>query len=498
MKCLRIIFADQLSINNPVLLNLNDEDLILFYEPIDTFYEINHHKQKITFIISAFRHFIETIDHKNIIHHKISKKNKLDFNSYLKKITKENNITNIVISKPSDFKVNKELMFFCQSNNLGLEILEDKKFISDADDFADWASDKKTRIQEYYYRWLRKKYNIFMTEENKPIGDKWNFDKDNRKGISQLKSDIPRRKKIKPDKITFDAMVDIEECFPKSVGNLENFNWATSHEDAEILLDDFLERYLENYGAFQDAINKDNTFMFHSLLSPYLNSGLLDPLLCIEKAITKYNKSKGKIPINSVEGFIRQILGWREFIKGVYWENMPQCKNLNFWSHKRKLNENWYTGNTGIPPLDDAIKESEEFAYSHHINRLMIIANLMNLSGINPNEMYKWFMEMYIDSYDWVMVPNVYGMGSYADGGIFSTKPYICGSSYMLRMSNYKKGEWCDIVDGLYWRFIDKNIKFFESNPRLSVMTRSLAKMEKDRKKMIFMKAEEFIEKNTT
>ena len=337
-----------------------------------------------------------------------------------------------------------------------------------------------------------------MTEENKPIGDKWNFDKDNRKGISQLKSDIPRRKKIKPDQITFDAMVDVEECFPKSVGNLENFNWATSHEDAEILLDDFLDRYLENYGAFQDAINKDNTFMFHSLLSPYLNCGLLDPLLCIEKAITKYNKSKGKIPINSVEGFIRQILGWREFIKGVYWENMPQYKNLNFWSHKRKLNENWYTGNTGIPPLDDAIKESEEFAYSHHINRLMIIANLMNLSGINPNEMYKWFMEMYIDSYDWVMVPNVYGMGSYADGGIFSTKPYICGSSYMLRMSNYKKGEWCDIVDGLYWKFIDKNIKFFESNPRLSVMTRSLAKMEKDRKKMIFMKAEEFIEKNTT
>ena len=172
MKCLRIIFADQLSINNPVLLNLNDEDLILFYEPIDTFYEIKHHKQKITFIISAFRHFIETIDHKNIIHHKISKKNKLDFNSYLKKIIKENNITNIVISKPSDYKANKELMFFCQSNNLALEILEDKKFISDADDFANWASDKKTRIQEYYYRWLRKKYNIFMTEENKPIGDK--------------------------------------------------------------------------------------------------------------------------------------------------------------------------------------------------------------------------------------------------------------------------------------------------------------------------------------
>jgi deoxyribodipyrimidine photolyase-related protein len=176
---------------------------------------------------------------------------------------------------------------------------------------------------------------------------------------------------------------------------------------------------------------------------------------------------------------------------------MPQYKNLNYWSHKKKLNDNWYTGSTGIPPLDDAIIESKEFAYSHHINRLMIIANLMNLSGIHPNEMYKWFMEMYIDSYDWVMVPNVYGMGSFADGGIFSTKPYVCGSSYMLRMSNYKKGEWCDVVDGLYWRFIDINIKFFESNPRLSVMTRSLNKMDASRKKLIFRKAEDFIEKNT-
>ena len=150
-----------------------------------------------------------------------------------------------------------------------------------------------------------------------------------------------------------------------------------------------------------------------------------DPQLCIDKALLKYDNSNGDIPINSVEGFIRQILGWREFIKGVYWENMPQYKTHNYWSHKKKLNENWYNGSTGIPPLDDAIVESNDFAYSHHINRLMIIANLMNLTGINPNEMYRWFMEMYIDSYDWVMVPNVYGMGSYADGGIFSTKPYI-------------------------------------------------------------------------
>tara|TARA_X000000368_G_scaffold121726_2_gene95457 strand:+ start:910 stop:2406 length:1497 start_codon:yes stop_codon:yes gene_type:complete len=497
MSVLRIIFTDQLSLNNPVLKDVKANETILFYEPLETFYKIKHHKQKLVFLISSLRHFIKNQTHKKIIHKKINKDFKLKFNEYLKELIDVNSFTKIIISKPSDFQSYKDLMFFCQSNNLELKIVNDKKFISSQSDYLEWSENKKTIIQEYYYRWLRKKYNIFMKDKKTPIGDKWNFDKDNRKGISKLKSNIPKRLNLKPDQITFDVMVDVEESFPNSIGDLEKFNWATSHEEAENLLDDFIDRYLENYGSFQDAISKDNSFLFHSLLSPYLNSGLLDPNICIKKAEKKYYDSNGKIPINSVEGFIRQILGWREFINGVYWDNMPQYKNLNFWSHKYKLNENWYEGITGIPPLDNAIKESKEFAYTHHINRLMIISNIMNLVGINPNEMYRWFMEMYIDSYDWVMVPNVYGMGSYADGGIFSTKPYICGSSYMLRMSNYPKGDWCDVVDGLYWRFIDMNNKFFESNPRLSIMSKSLQKMSKDRKRLIFNKAEEFIEKNT-
>tara|TARA_B100001059_G_scaffold235086_1_gene279620 strand:+ start:1882 stop:3378 length:1497 start_codon:yes stop_codon:yes gene_type:complete len=496
MKVLRIVFVDQLSKNNPALDGVSKDDHILFYEPMDTFYEINHHKHKIALLISSLRQFINKQGHKKIIHKKIVKNYKLNLNSSLKQLISEYNFSKFIISKPSDFKTNKDIMFFCQSNGIELEVLYDKKFISSESDFIEWSKDKKTRIQEYYYRWLRKKYKIFIDSHKNPIGGKWNFDKDNRKGISQLKVSIPERRRLKPNQITFDAMVDVEECFPNSPGNLENFNWATSHEEAEELLDDFIDRYFENYGSFQDAINKENTFMFHSLLSPYLNSGLLDPQICIEKAEKKYNSSKNNIPINSVEGFIRQILGWREFIKGVYWENMPQYKNLNFWSHKGKLSKAWYDGTTGIPPLDDAINESRDHSYTHHINRLMIISNLMNLSGINPNEMYRWFMEMYIDSYDWVMVPNVYGMGSYADGGIFSTKPYICASSYMLRMSNYKKGEWCDVVDGLYWKFVDKNIKFFGSNPRLAIMTKSLDKMSGDRKRMIFQKADEFIDKN--
>ena len=449
MSSIGLIFPDQLSKDNMVLKKASTEDLIIFYEPLESFYEINHHKHKLVFLISAFRHFINIINHKNSLHEKISKNPESSLINYLDSLHKDNAFKNLMVSKPSDFKTLKDLMYFCQSHEVKLEVFDDKKFISTTDDYEAWSEGKKTTIQEYYYRWLRKKFNILMNDKGKPIGDKWNFDKDNRKGVSQLKDEIPKRNKIKTDSLTVEVMIEVEEIFQSSPGNLENFNWVVTHDDAWSLFIEFLDVFLPNYGTFQDAINKDDPFMYHSLLSPYLNSGLLNPLECVKAAEEAYKSSNGAIPINSVEGFIRQILGWREFIMGVYWNNMPQYKGFNF------------------------------------------------LSGIHPDLIYKWFMEMYIDSADWVMVPNVYGMGTFADGGIFSTKPYICGSSYMLRMSNHKKGEWCDVVDGLYWRFIENNLNFFKSNPRLSLMVNALSRLDPQRKKLIFTKAEEFIENNT-
>ena len=498
MSSIGLIFPDQLSKDNMVLKKASTEDLIIFYEPLESFYEINHHKHKLVFLISAFRHFINIINHKNSLHKKITKNPESSLINYLDSLHKDNAFKNLMVSKPSDFKTLKDLMYFCQSHEVKLEVFDDKKFISTTDDYEAWSEGKKTTIQEYYYRWLRKKFNILMNDKGKPIGDKWNFDKDNRKGVSQLKDEIPKRNKIKTDSLTVEVMIEVEEIFQSSPGNLENFNWVVTHDDAWSLFIEFLDVFLPNYGTFQDAINKDDPFMYHSLLSPYLNSGLLSPLDCIKAAEEAYKSSNGAIPINSVEGFIRQILGWREFIMGVYWNNMPQYKGFNFWSHSRGVSDSWYDGSTGIPPLDTAIIESNDYGYTHHINRLMIISNLMNLSGIHPDLIYKWFMEMYIDSADWVMVPNVYGMGTFADGGIFSTKPYICGSSYMLRMSNHKKGEWCDVVYGLYWRFIENNLNFFKSNPRLSLMVNALSKLDQQRKKLIFTKAEEFIENNTS
>ena len=496
MSALLLILPDQLSKNNEVLDFLKDDNLLLLYEPHDSFYEISHHKHKLVFQISSFRHFINSINYKNVIHEKISNK-PLKLTKYLSALHKESPFSSLYVSKPSEYSTLKDLMYFCQLNNIDLKVFEDKKFITTDEDYKYWAKDKKSTIQEFYYRWLRKKFSILMDDDSKPLGGKWNYDKDNRQSISKLKSDIPDRINITTDKITLEVMIEVEQIFKSSHGDLENFNWSVTHDGAWEQFLIFLDTFLPNYGAFQDAINKDNTFMFHSLLSPYFNSGLLDPLKCINEAQKRFEESNGEITINSIEGFIRQVLGWREFIMGVYWDNMPQYRQQNFWSHSKQLTSSWYTGDTGIPPLDSAIKESIYFGYTHHINRLMIISNLMNLSGIDPNDIHRWFMEMYIDSADWVMVPNVYGMGTFADGGIFSTKPYICGSSYMLRMSNFKKGEWCDVVDGLYWKFIEKNINFFKTNPRLSLMVNALSKINPDRKKLIFTKAEEFISKNT-
>ena len=498
MKQMGLIFPDDLSTNNKVLSSIKSSDPLLIYEPCDTFYQLKHHKHKLVLLISALRHWKIKLknNYANIIHIKITKDRDIDLMHELETLHQKLQFNLLNVTQPSDYGILTQLMFFGSKHDVELKIHPDRKFIDLIEGFEEWTTDKKSLVQEYYYRWLRKKYSLLM-EGNKPLGGKWNFDKENQKSISKLKELPKSRSKLKSDELTISTMVDVENCFPDSIGNLENFNWAVTHSTARKQLKYFLKTYFKFFGDFQDAIDRDNTTLFHSLLSPYINSGLLDPMECIVDAISYFKKVENEIPINALEGFVRQILGWREFIRGVYWKNMPQYKEMNFWSHDKSLNKNWYSGETGIPLLDDVIKESVTTGYTHHINRLMIISNLMNLSNIKPSEIYKWFMEMYVDSADWVMVPNVFGMGTYADGGLFSTKPYICGSSYMLRMSNYKKGEWCDAVDGLYWRFIENNRDFFATNPRLALMPKSLDKMNEGRKIKIFSAAEEFIKKNT-
>ena len=255
----------------------------------------------------------------------------------------------------------------------------------------------------------------------------------------------------------------------------------------------FLKTSFNDFGPYEDAIDKEQTFLFHSVLSPYINLGLITPDEILDKAVEHFNENDTHYA--SVEGFVRQLAGWREFMRGIY-HNFDLEKN--HFGQNRKMKDCWYTGETGIPPLDDSIKKALKHGYTHHIERLMILGNLMLMTGLDPKEVYKWFMEMYVDSSDWVMTPNVYGMSQFAEGGIFATKPYISGSNYILKMSNYKKGLWCDTVDGLYWNFISKNRNTFENNSRMGMMLSTLDRMGNDKKQHLFDKANEWIEKVST
>jgi deoxyribodipyrimidine photolyase-related protein len=367
-------------------------------------------------------------------------------------------------------------------------------FLESREEFKKYANEKNSLSHANFYKSIRKKLNILIDKNQMPIGGKWSFDEENRKKIPK-NIQLPEKFKNSKSKYVKEITSLINDNFSEHPGAISEVWMPLTRQQALKNLDNFISQKFENFGSYEDAILIEDNFLFHSALSPSLNLGLITPKEIINK-ILKYI-DYNEIPLNSIEGFIRQIIGWREFIRGVYQVKGDQQEKGNFFNFSNKVSNSWYSGTTGIPPLDDAINFSNLYGYTHHINRLMIISNIMTLSEINPKEVYKWFMEMFVDSSDWVMVPNVYGMGTYADGGIFSTKPYICGSNYILKMSNYKKGDWCDIVDGLYWRFVDKHLDKVKNNHRLSFMKKTLEKMNTERKEMIFKKAEDFIKKNT-
>ena len=455
---------------------------------------VKHHKSKIALFFMAMRSYRDLLIDNGF------KVNYLDCDtkfekSYIEKLTEY--ITEHSISELISYEI-EDKDFESQINNLssklGIKVtfLESPMFMDTRAEFTEFCKDKKFLLQANYYKKNRKYFDI-LVEDNKPIGGKWSYDEMNRLKVPKG-YEIPSLPLIKEHADHQKISEFIEKNFSDHPGLIHIFTPYTN-EQAEEWLEIFFAKRFNDFGPYEDAIVENEHFLLHSILSSSLNMGLITPKRVIEMALN-YAETH-KIPLNSLEGFVRQIIGWREFIRGVYQNYSEKMIQRNYWNHQRKMKDCWYDGTTGIPPLDNAITGAHNYGYTHHINRLMILSNIMNMAGLHPDEIYKWFMEMFIDSSDWVMVPNVYGMGTFADGGTFATKPYICGSSYILRMSNFKKDVWCDAVDGLYWKFIESNREFFSSNPRLGLMVRSLDKINLDRKANIYMAAEEFIEKTT-
>ena len=365
-------------------------------------------------------------------------------------------------------------------------IMQTPMFLCSRDECSEFFSKYKKPLMNNFYIQQRKKFGILMDKDN-PTGGSWNYDQKNRKKIPKSLELTDFEPPLVHSDIVSEVKKIVAKEFDSHPGDVEDFWIPIDRESSMKNFTDFLKHRFSLFGDYQDALDSRNPFLYHSLISPAINIGFLTPLEVIkevEKLLTKDN-------LNSVEGFIRQIMGWREFLRGIYHQFDSFQQEENFFNHKRKLTKHWYTGDTGIKPLDEVIKKSLKWGYAHHIERLMVVGNLMLLLEVDPKEVFKWFMEMYVDSSDWVMGPNVFGMSQFSDGGIFATKPYISGSNYIFKMGHFKKDEsWSLGWDGLYWRFIERKKEFLAKNHRLNMMVSMLEKMDSEKKEKLFEEAQ--------
>jgi deoxyribodipyrimidine photolyase-related protein len=493
MKTAWIIFGNQLFPEH--LQKKTTPQKVFMAEDHELCTHFKYHKHKIILFLTAMRKYAKELkDLGSDVHYfELNAKNsRQSYEEKLKHFIQKEKITHLICYEIEDKFMESRMGEFCRAHKIGLEIKQSPMFLTSREQFKSYLQTTKKPFMKTFYESQRKRLGILTDAKGKPLGGKWSFDTENRKPLKNTKA-IPAVSKLKgsPELRSVQALTD--SLFKDHPGESQHFWLPTNRKEALEWFDCFIEERLAFFGDYEDAMTSESDFVYHSVLTPVLNLGLITPEEIIRK-VTSTNVQK-KIPLNSLEGFVRQIIGWREFIRGIY-QNFSEKEDVhNFWNHKRTLSAAWYTGETGLPPLDAAIKKSVRLGYAHHIERLMVLGNFMLLCEVEPRVAHRWFMEMFVDSSDWVMGPNVYGMALFSDGGIFSTKPYFCGSNYLLKMSDFKKGPWCDIADGLFWGFIKKHEAFFLKNPRLSMMARSLKKMDPKRFKVISKAAEEFKER---
>ena len=487
LNSINIIFPNQLFEESNLFLNNKKTYLIeehLFFK------QFNFHKQKLVFHRSSMKNYENYLLSKGIDIAYIETKNQeSDIRIFLDKI----NVTEINIYHPEDNWLEKRIKKSCKKNNIKINIEENPLFLTAHDDLLPFFNpEKKKLFQTSFYKSQRKKMKILIDNDQNPVGGKWTYDDMNRhKFPKNKKTPTLDYSKLQSENYR-DSVNYVQKNFTENFGIINDIQlYPTDFKSSRLWFNDFLKTRFDEFGIYEDAVLIGESIINHSVLSPLINSGLLNPKYVVKNSLEFYKKNK--IPINSTEGFIRQIIGWREFIRGVYVSKGSEERTKNYWNFNRKIPKSFYDGSTGIDPIDDTIKKVEKSAYGNHIERLMILGNFMVLCEFDPNEVYKWFMEVFIDSYDWVMVPNVYGMSQFADGGLMSTKPYISSSNYIIKMSDYKKGEWSDIWDGLFWSFMDKQRDFFKKNPRMRMLISSFDKMDSVKKEKLLMDAHNFL-----
>ncbi len=503
MTTLIPILGDQLSADLPSLANADKKNsVVLITECMEEATYIRHHQKKLVFVFSCMRHFAALLESKGwqVDYIKLNSKNgPASIPQSIERAVKRHKCKSVVLTEAAEYRLQQSLVALQCKSKTPVTILEDTRFLCNHQQFQDWANSRKQLRMENFYRDMRVQTGLLM-DGKKPIGGQWNFDKENRKPAGESVS-FPTPRQFKPDEITSDCIAMVNKLFPDNIGHTDNFWFATTAKQAKAALKYFIENALFNFGDYQDAMLVGERFLSHSVISMYINIGLLNPLdVCrqIEKAY-----HAGNAPINATEGFIRQIIGWREYVRGIYWLKMPDYVDENFFNHTRPLPDFYWTADTRMACMQASIDQTIHEAYAHHIQRLMITGNFAMLTGVNPKEVHEWYLAVYADAYEWVELPNTLGMSQFADGGLLGSKPYAAGGNYINKMSNYckhcsykiskKAGEDACPFNYLYWHFLSTNREKLSNNHRLAQVYRTWDRMKDERKAEIAEDSAKFL-----
>lgn len=503
MATLRFILGDQLSLSLPVLKDVQKGDLVLMAEVRDEATHVRHHRKKIAFLFSAMRHFAAELERRGLDVQYVrydDPANSGSLTGELKRCINQKRFDQVIVTEPGEYRLSHAMMSWEEQCGLPVKVLPDTRFIASHEEFQDWAGGRKRLIMEYWYRLMRSKTGLLM-EGDKPAGGQWNFDRDNRKALDG-RQEFKGPLRFKPDAITLQVLGLVERSFPDHFGELEPFWFAVNGKQANQALDHFIEYQLPLFGDYQDAMQTGEAFLYHSILSQYINCGLLDPLQVCQRVEQAWQQ--GGVPLNAAEGFIRQIIGWREYVRGIYWMYMPEYALMNELGADRPLPGYYWDGKTDMHCVAEAVNMTRKHACSHHIQRLMVTGNFANLAGLDVRAVCDWYLAVYADAYEWVELPNTLGMALYADGGIVASKPYIASGAYINRMSDFCKdcrydprkrtGEDACPFTLLYWDYLIRHEQLFSGNPRMSISYRNLARFPDAEKAAIGIQAQRFLD----
>lgn len=502
-KTLRLILGDQLNSQHSWFENQNSEISYLFLEMRQETDYVSHHIQKVVAFFLSMRNFASQLKeggHQVLYFTLDHPENEQDLKMMITKLVKEDGFDHFEYQLPDEYRLDEQLKNICDSLDIPTRAFGTEHFLSDRQFLSDFFKGKKTFLMETFYRQMRKDFDILMDGKD-PVEGKWNFDADNRSALKDKR--LLRKPKLHPKKVS-EIIKMIESVGVKTIGSIDEkaFSWPTSRQECLEVLDYFCENLLVHFGDYQDALTTWDPFLFHSRLSFAMNSKMLSPLEVVQKVERHWKGNQSVISISQVEGFIRQIIGWREYMRGIYWAKMPDFAEMNFFGHDRKLPDWFWTGKTKMKCLSQSISQSLEQAYAHHIQRLMVTGNFMLLAGIHPDEVDQWYLGIYIDAIEWVEITNTRGMSQFADGGIVGTKPYVSSANYIKKQGNYcshcaydskkKTGDGACPFNSLYWHFYDRNRDKLEKNPRIGMAYRTLDRMKN--KEEILMQAEKYLE----